>query len=125
MGNCKVYDVIISNRMTEKCEKEPLVLTFVYQLICNRIMEKYKHQLNDKFKKLKKVKYKGKVIRTQRIRVRKGPKIEEVLEDTNSPNKNKDANIKLSTEANQIVNEHAKSPEWNFFILIKYIINCF
>lgn len=117
MGICQVYDVIISTKMIEKCDKETLVFSFIYTLICNRIMEKFKHQLSEKFKKLKNLKYKGKTIRTQRVRVRKGPKIEEVLDNSNII---KESNLKLSQDSCQINREQAKSPEWNFFILKKY-----
>ena len=104
MGICQVYDVIISTKMIEKCDKETLVFSFIYTLICNRIMEKFKHQLSEKFKKLKNLKYKGKTIRTQRVRVRKGPKIEEVLDNSNII---KESNLKLSQDSCQINREQA------------------
>jgi hypothetical protein len=118
VGICQVYDVIIAKKMIDKCDKEPLVLGFVYQLICNRIKEKYNHQISENYKRLKNVKYKGNKVKDQRIRVRKGPKIEEVIESSNNSNKG-NANVKISEDANQSINEHAKSPEWNFFILKK------
>ena len=42
----------------------------------------------------------------------------EVIESSNNTNK-VNANVKISQDANQSINEHAKSPEWNFFILKK------
>lgn len=86
-------------------------------MICNRINERFKHQLSENYKRMKNLKYKGKAVRTQRIRVRRGPKIEEVMDGSNN-NKNPNS-AKISKDANQVVNESAKSPEWNFFILKK------
>ena len=61
---------------------------------------------------MKNLKYKGKFIRPQRVRVRKGPKIEELLEKSNNT-----PNFTNAKEMNKIINEKGKTPNWNFVIL--------
>ena len=70
------------------------------------------------------MKYKGKTVRSQRIRARK-VKIDEIIDNNNSKDKNyenknnnginNDTNI--ANEINKEVNEKGKTPNWNFVII--------
>jgi len=70
---------------------------------------------------MKNFNYKGKNIRPQRVKVRQGPKIEEVLKTENGTNKDSDFlnNRNMAKEINKQINENAKTPNWNFLILSK------
>lgn len=68
---------------------------------------------------MKNFNYKGKNIRPQRVKVRKGPKIEEVLKDDQGTTRDSDFlnNRNLAKEINKQINENAQTPNWNFLII--------
>ena len=89
------------------------------QFTLERIKQRFNHVLSLNYIKLKNLKYKGKTVRYQRVRVRTGPKIEEIIKDPEI----KSINEKNIKEINHEVNERGKSPNWNFIILKNLNIN--
>ena len=123
---CEVYDIIMYPDTLKKTENQPLVMSFILSLIANRLKERFKKViLIDKYVRLKNLKYKGKTVRSQRIRARK-VKIDEIINDTNEKDKklrektgeeNINANSNIANEINKEVNEKGKTPNWNFIII--------
>ena len=123
---CEVYDIIMNPDTLKKTENQPLVMSFILSLIANRLKERFKKViLIDKYVRLKNLKYKGKTVRSQRIRARK-VKIDEIINDTNEKDKklrektgeeNINANSNIANEINKEVNEKGKTPNWNFIII--------
>ena len=125
---CEVYDIIMNPSTLQKTESQPLIMGFILNLIANRLKERFKKViLIDKYVRLKNLKYKGKTVRSQRIRARK-VKIDEIIDNNNSNDKNlenktnndinninNDTNI--ANEINKEVNEKGKTPNWNFIII--------
>jgi len=74
---------------------------------------------------MKNFSYKGKNIRPQRVKVRQGPKIEEVLKQNSGLNQDSDFlnNRNLAREINKQINENSKTPSWNFLIIKNPKIN--
>ena len=77
--------------------------------------------------RLKNLKYKGKTVRSQRIRARK-VKIDEIINDSNEKDKklkeksgeenmNINASNNIANEINKEVNEKGKTPNWNILII--------
>lgn len=87
-------------------------------------MQRFSHELSNSFIRMKNFNYKGKQIRPQRIKVKQGPKIEEVLKTENGTNKDSDFlnNRNMAKEINKQINENAKTPNWNFLIISKDLI---
>jgi hypothetical protein len=119
---CQVYDVIFNPNIVKKAEDDPMVLEFVMQVLSERVKQKYNQELSQEFVKLKKLKYKGKAIRSQRIRYRKGPKIEEVIKPELDTVKEHGINLN-SKEISKEVNQKGKTPTWNLIILKDGIMN--
>ena len=124
-GNiCQVYDAIFNPGVLKKTEIEPMVLNFLVSILAGRIKERFKKNINtDKFVRLKNLKYKGKSVRSQRIRARK-VKIDEIINNTNEKdekklNDNSDGKINnnIANEINKEVNEKGKTPNWNILII--------
>ena len=125
---CEVYDIIMNPTTLQNTEKEPLLMGFILSLIANRLKERFKKVIIiDKYVRLKNLKYKGKTVRSQRIRARK-VKIDEIINDTNEKDKklkeknneenmNINANNNIANEINKEVNEKGKTPNWNFIII--------
>ena len=123
---CEVYDIIMNPTTLQKTENQPMVLGFILSLIANRLKERFKKViLIDKYVRLKNLKYKGKTVRSQRIRARK-VKIDEIINDTNEKDKklkekneenNMNANANIANEINKEINEKGKTPNWNFIII--------
>ena len=123
---CEVYDIIMNPETLKKTENQPLVMGFILSLIANRLKERFKKViLVDKYVRLKNLKYKGKTVRSQRIRARK-VKIDEIINDSNEKDKqlkektdgeNINANANIANEINKEVNEKGKTPNWNFIII--------
>ena len=125
---CEVYDIIMNPTTLKNTEKEPLLMGFILSLIANRLKERFKKViLIDKYVRLKNLKYKGKTVRSQRIRARK-VKIDEIINDSNEKEKklkekNGEENLNINTnnnianEINKEVNEKGKTPNWNFIII--------
>lgn len=115
---CQVYDVIFNTDIVKKTEEDPMAFQFMYEVVKERIRQRFNHELSQTFIKLKNLKYKGKAIRQQRVRVRLGPKIEEVIGDKQSEpglfTQQQNMNAK---EISKIVNEKGKTPNWNLLIL--------
>lgn len=113
---CQVYDVIFNPNIVKKGEEDPMVLQFIMQVVAERIKQKNSQELSQEFVKLKKLKFKGKAIRSQRIRYRKGPKIEEVIKP--DYDNQIDSRVTLdSKEVSKEVNQKSKTPAWNLVIL--------
>ena len=123
---CEVYDIIMNPSTLQKTENQPMVMGFILSLIANRLKERFKKViLIDKYVRLKNLKYKGKTVRSQRIRARK-VKIDEIINDTNEKDKklkekneenNMNANANIANEINKEINEKGKTPNWNFIII--------
>ena len=85
---CEVYDIIMNPSTLQKTENQPLVMGFILNLIASRLKERFKKViLIDKYVRLKNLKYKGKTVRSQRIRARK-VKIDEIIDNSNEKDKN-------------------------------------
>ena len=85
---CEVYDIIMNPSTLQKTENQPLVMGFILNLIASRLKERFKKViLIDKYVRLKNLKYKGKTVRSQRIRARK-VKIDEIIDNSNEKEKN-------------------------------------
>ena len=125
---CEVYDIIMNPTTLQNTEKEPLLMGFILSLIANRLKERFKKVIIiDKYVRLKNLKYKGKTVRSQRIRARK-VKIDEIINDSNEKDKklkekngeenmNINASNNIANEINKEVNEKGKTPNWNFIII--------
>ena len=129
---CEVYDIIMNPSTLQKTENQPLVMGFILNLIANRLKERFKKViLIDKYVRLKNLKYKGKTVRSQRIRARK-VKIDEIIDNSNEKEKNLKKNqgeggvgtdqgmgsrTNIANEINKEVNEKGKTPNWNFVII--------
>ena len=121
-GNaCEVYDIIMNPNTLQKTENQPMIMSFILTLIANRLKERFKKIIiTDKFVRLKNVKYKGKTVRSQRIRAKK-VQIDEIINDNddkkNKNNENDFMNNNIANEINKEVNEKGKTPNWNFIII--------
>jgi hypothetical protein len=123
---CEVYDIIMNPTTLQKTESQPMVMGFILSLIANRLKERFKKVIIiDKYVRLKNLKYKGKTVRSQRIRARK-VKIDEIINDTNEKDKklkekneeeNMNAQANIANEINKEINEKGKTPNWNFIII--------
>ena len=129
---CEVYDIIMNPSILQKTENQPLVMGFILNLIASRLKERFKKViLIDKYVRLKNLKYKGKTVRSQRIRARK-VKIDEIIDNSNEKEKNLKKNqgeggvgtdqgmgsrTNIANEINKEVNEKGKTPNWNFVII--------
>ena len=128
---CEVYDIIMNPTTLQKTENQPLVMGFILNLIASRLKERFKKViLIDKYVRLKNLKYKGKTVRSQRIRARK-VKIDEIIDNSNEKEKNLNKNngdsgfggsgigdkTNIANEINKEVNEKGKTPNWNFVII--------
>jgi hypothetical protein len=116
----------------QKTENQPLVMGFILNLIASRLKERFKKViLIDKYVRLKNLKYKGKTVRSQRIRARK-VKIDEIIDNSNEKDKNLNEKngdgrlgqgngigdkANIANEINKEVNEKGKTPNWNFVII--------
>jgi hypothetical protein len=107
---CQVYDVIFNTTVVVKAESDPYVFGLMVQLTLERIKQKNKHELSMNFVKMKNMKYKGKTTRPQRVRVRTGPKIEEVFKEPSPQNY-------ISKNISNEINKKGKAPIWDIFIL--------
>ena len=129
---CEVYDIIMNPSTLKKTENQPLVMGFILNLIASRLKERFKKViLIDKYVRLKNLKYKGKTVRSQRIRARK-VKIDEIIDNSNEKEKNLNkksgeggvgpdpgmgSRTNIANEINKEVNEKGKTPNWNFVII--------
>ena len=122
---CEVYDIIMNPNTLQKTENQPMIMSFILSLIANRLKERFKKViLVDKYVRLKNLKYKGKTVRSQRIRARK-VKIDEIINDSNEKdkklkekkNEEENMNANIANEINKEVNEKGKTPNWNFIII--------
>lgn len=116
-----MYDAVFNPKIIEKCDKEQAITEFLITLVSQRLNQKHEIEVMMEHTKLmKNFKYKGKQVRMQRVRAKKGPKIEEILEE----NKNRmqslnNENEKISKNISNKVNEQGQVPDWNFFIYRK------
>jgi hypothetical protein len=112
---CQVYDIIINPNVMKKADTDPMLFQFLFQLITSRIQQRFNHEISQEFVKLKNMKYKGKQVRPQRVRVKAGPKIEEVINKKDSAFSMGNNTINPK-EINKEINEKGKTPNWNFLI---------
>ena len=122
---CEVYDIIMNPTTLKKTENQPMIMGFILSLIANRLKERFKKVIIiDKYVRLKNLKYKGKTVRSQRIRARK-VKIDEIINDSNEKDQklkekneeNMNTNANIANEINKEINEKGKTPNWNFIII--------
>jgi len=120
-----VYDAIFNPRVAEQCEKDPALFQFVVSIVIDRIFQRFKHELSTNITKMKNFTYKGKNLRPQRVKVRKGPKIEEILKNDSGTNRDSDFlnNRNMAREINKQINENSKTPDWNFLVVKNPNIN--
>jgi len=125
VGVCVVYDAIFNPRVLEQSNKDPSLLQFVISIVLDRIFQRFKHELSTNYTRMKNFTYKGKNVRPQRVKVRKGPKIEEVLKNDSGTNQDSDFlnNRNMAREINKQINENSKTPNWNFLIIKNQKIN--
>lgn len=115
METCMVYDVIFNPSVLVKAEKDAQIFQFMIQLIFNRIKQRFDMDLSLNFIRMKNMKYKGKTIRSQRVKVRIGPKIEEIIPKEEKMNYQNNISAKdVSKESNE---GKGRTPNWNFVIL--------
>ena len=76
---CDCYDLVISTKSVAEADADIEFKQMVCQIALSALAQKYKMDLDDKFT-LPKLKYKGKAVRSQRIRVKRESQIEEVFE---------------------------------------------
>ncbi|CAE7404655.1 pih1d1 [Symbiodinium pilosum] len=81
---CVTYDVVANPKVVEECSAEPAFREQVVQLCLAAVSQKYKLQLDQRFK-LPKIKYKGTTVQLQRIRKKKESQIQEMPENTSAP----------------------------------------
>ena len=74
---CQVLDVIWNTETIKKGHKEILYRQGLVELAFEYVKEKYKLHLDMKYT-VPKMKYKGKTVQFQRVRARKGPKIQQL-----------------------------------------------
>ena len=122
---CEVYDIIMNPTTLKKTENQPMIMGFILSLIANILKERFKKVIIiDKYVRLKNLKYKGKTVRSQRIRARK-VKIDEIINDSNEKDQklkekneeNMNTNANIANEINKEINEKGKTPNWNFIII--------
>jgi len=120
-----VYDAIFNPRVLEQSNKDPTLFQFVVSIVIDRIFQRFKHELSNNFTRMKNFTYKGKNVRPQRVKVRKGPKIEEVFKNESGTNRDSDFlnNRNMAREINKQINENSKTPNWNFLIIKNEKIN--
>lgn len=80
---CISYDVVANPEVVEQCSTEPAFREQVVQLCLAAVAQKYKIELDARFK-LPKIKYKGTSVQLQRIRKKKESQIQEV-DDSKAP----------------------------------------
>eukprot|EP00928_Gymnodinium_smaydae_P007493 TRINITY_DN12695_c0_g1_i1.p1 TRINITY_DN12695_c0_g1~~TRINITY_DN12695_c0_g1_i1.p1 ORF type:complete len:440 (+),score=115.68 TRINITY_DN12695_c0_g1_i1:104-1423(+) len=74
---CVTYDIVANPTVVEECKNLPQFRESVVQLCMAALAQKYKIELDPKYK-LPKMNYKGDAIQLQRIRVKKDSQIQEV-----------------------------------------------
>lgn len=80
---CAVYDVIFNPKVTDQGMKDPEVMKFALTVVCERIMQRFNHRIDfSQFRIMKNIKYKGKSVRSQMVRIVK-KHIEEVIKPQN------------------------------------------
>jgi hypothetical protein len=120
-GNpCQVYDAIFNPGILKKTESEPMLMQFIIGCIAGRAKERFKRTFDTRrVIKLQNLIYKGKAVRTQRIRARK-VKIDEIINNTNEKDKQTTLSASGSLKTNEInkeVHEKGKTPNWNFIVI--------
>ena len=114
---CQVYDVIFNSFVTEKIATDGRAIQFVLTLILQRIHERFKQLLKiDKSIVMKNMKYKGSTVLPQRVRVKKGPKIEEIIN-------RKDVGMDNEGAKRMATTERSNKPEWNLFLVDKTVFS--
>mmetsp|Transcript_46905 Transcript_46905/g.109612 ORF Transcript_46905/g.109612 Transcript_46905/m.109612 type:complete len:444 (-) Transcript_46905:54-1385(-) len=94
---CVTYDVVANPKVVEECSAEPAFREQVVQLCLAAVSQKYKLQLDQRFK-LPKIKYKGTTVQLQRIRKKKESQIQEMPENTSAPQPGTSAQRRASGE---------------------------
>jgi len=94
---CLTYDLIVNPEVVSKCQEAPEYRDFVVQLCMNAVGQKYKMELDQRFK-LPKLKYKGNQVQYQRIRVKKESMIQELGSGQPSPAIQSDATKQESSK---------------------------
>mmetsp|Transcript_85459 Transcript_85459/g.160987 ORF Transcript_85459/g.160987 Transcript_85459/m.160987 type:complete len:419 (+) Transcript_85459:232-1488(+) len=74
---CVTYDLVANPETVEECTRTPAFRESVVMLCLHAVSQKYKIELDSKYK-LPKMKYKGNTVQLQRIRKKQVSKIEEV-----------------------------------------------
>lgn len=80
---CVTYDLVANPEVVDECQQHPAFRESVVQLCLAAVSQKYKIELDPKYK-LPKMKYKGASVQVQRIRKAKQSQIEEVSSGGNS-----------------------------------------
>ena len=104
----QVYDVIWAPQTVEKCKTDPQFRQVVIELAFNYIAQKFSQELDLRFT-MPKLKYKGATLQFQRIKAKKGPKIEEV---EMTPEERAELERKAFEEEKRKEALQEKKPDW-------------
>eukprot|EP00933_Yihiella_yeosuensis_P052903 TRINITY_DN5103_c2_g1_i1.p1 TRINITY_DN5103_c2_g1~~TRINITY_DN5103_c2_g1_i1.p1 ORF type:complete len:449 (+),score=104.11 TRINITY_DN5103_c2_g1_i1:80-1426(+) len=82
---CTTYDIVANPEVVDNCAKDSGMREQVVQLVMAALAQKYKIELDQRFK-LPKIKYKGTTVQLQRIRKKKESQIQELRNaESNAP----------------------------------------
>eukprot|EP00357_Protocruzia_adherens_P034438 CAMPEP_0115016558 /NCGR_PEP_ID=MMETSP0216-20121206/27519_1 /TAXON_ID=223996 /ORGANISM="Protocruzia adherens, Strain Boccale" /LENGTH=329 /DNA_ID=CAMNT_0002387059 /DNA_START=100 /DNA_END=1089 /DNA_ORIENTATION=- len=111
-GICRVFDVIWNPETLKSAQEDNVFRQLLVELSFAQINQKHKVELSLDYKVIK-LRYKGKSISQQRIRGKKGPKIQEMGSVLNENYKEEEAKVKeIASSANHI----ERIPEWDLFV---------
>ena len=110
----QVYDVIWNPKTIERCKIDPHFRQVVVELAFNHIAQKHNHILDLRFI-VPKMRYKGGTVQFQRVRAKKGPKIQE-MEMTEEEKKKLEAR---GLEQQKMIEEVVeKTPDWEIYCVV-------
>ena len=112
----QVYDVIWNPKTIERCKTDASFRQVVVELAFNHIAQRSNHILDLRFS-IPKMKYKGKTIQFQRIRAKKGPKIQQMNEVNDQERKEMEA--KSFDHAKRKIQEVVEAtPDWHLYCVV-------
>mmetsp|Transcript_28579 Transcript_28579/g.66215 ORF Transcript_28579/g.66215 Transcript_28579/m.66215 type:complete len:435 (+) Transcript_28579:128-1432(+) len=95
---CVTYDLIVNPEVVSKCQETPEYRDFVVQLCMSAVGQKYKMELDQRFK-LPKLRYKGTTVQYQRIRLKKESMIQELPSGQQPKPRSMEPKVLHSTDA--------------------------
>jgi len=85
---CVTYDLVANPAVVEECQQTPAFRDTVVQLCLGAVAQKYKVELDARYK-LPKLKYKGTTVQIQRLRIKKQSQIQELPSNAPVPGASK------------------------------------